>query len=656
MSTRIPFDLSKFKKISSNDTHTTLQHEDGHQLSVAHKPLSKQLLTQLLALPMSNAEKADAGMAKGGKVMRQANPKLQESKKSPSAPPEEEIIAEKGKEDAANRRRMDMGAQQAEYSPEVSRTMQGAVDMTPKGMHPTMEAHGGPVKPTRKGVISAERKENTLEGAAPLTRTSMDVKHLPGYAQGGTPAQEEHQAVNASKKWTSGGNTAGMMADGGNVAEEPLQIESTEPEANPLQVEALPQDVPSAAPPSTDTAQAGVMQQQNGGQGAQLPPGDQAQLPTLQDSGHINEQRGTFPGALEAGEQGIELQRKAQTAVAQGQQQAVQEAIDPMQAAQEHFTKATNDLAQQRQIFNDYIQNNPVQADHYLKSMTTGGKIMTGIGLILGGIGGGLTHQANPALQFLQSQIDRDIDAQKAQISSRQNLLAHNTEQYGNLRDGMTATRLQLTDILAHKLQSEALKQGGPQAQANALLATQQLYQGVAPFMARLQVANALHSAASDNPQTVQHLLNAADQFAPEVAKSFRERYIPGVGEASLPVPEKQRDEMRARNNFNQQMGQLIQFSKQNSGALDPRVRAQGEALAAQVQDAYRQMNGLGVFREGEQGFVNSFIGQQPAQFFASFRSQPGYQAAARINSQHLSNLYKSFGVNVPTISKTPGF
>ena len=632
MSTRIPFDLSKFKKIESNDTHTTLRHEDGHQLSVAHKPLSKQLLTQLLALPMSNSEKADAGMAKGGKVSKDNgksaiskdnNPKLQESRKQP----EDAILQRKAAEDAANRSRMDKGAQQAPYSPDVDSAVQNATDMTPKGDHPAMEAKGGPVRPTRKGVIAAERHENTQTGATPLTRTSMDVKHLPGYADGGE-------------------------------AEAPLQIESTEPEANPLQVEALPQDVPmpgqqpkSAMPAfaSADASQEGVDQQQ-------APSGGQAQLPTLQDSGHINEQRGTFPGALEAGEQGIELQRQAQTDVAAGQEKAVDQTIDPMQKASAHFQKATNDLAQQRQMFTDYIQKNPVQADHYLKSMSTGSKIMTGIGLILGGIGGGLTHQENPALKFLQSQIDRDIESQKANLGRVQNLLQHNTEQYGNLRDGMTATRLQLTDILAQKLQAEALKQGGAQAKANAMLATQQLYQGVAPFMARLQVANALHSAAGDSPQTVQHLLNAADQFAPEVAKSFRERYIPGVGEASLPVPEKQRDEMRARNNFNQQMGQLIQFSKANSGALDPRVRAQGEALAAQVQDAYRQMNGLGVFREGEQGFVNSFIGQQPAQLFASFRSQPGYQAAARINSQHLSNLYKSFGVNLSNIAKTPGF
>ena len=69
---KLPMDLGKFAKISSSDKKTTLKHKDGHFMVIAHGSLDGPTRKALDALPF----------AKGGKV-RQSNPKLEESKKTP---------------------------------------------------------------------------------------------------------------------------------------------------------------------------------------------------------------------------------------------------------------------------------------------------------------------------------------------------------------------------------------------------------------------------------------------------------------------------------------------------------------------------------------------------------------------------------------------
>lgn len=90
---KLPIDLRHFKKTSEDKNTTTLQHKDGHTITLAHSALSKDMQLALGKLGMAydgNDKKEQQGdmpnekMAKGGKV--QSNPKLEESKKLPSKP------------------------------------------------------------------------------------------------------------------------------------------------------------------------------------------------------------------------------------------------------------------------------------------------------------------------------------------------------------------------------------------------------------------------------------------------------------------------------------------------------------------------------------------------------------------------------------------
>lgn len=113
-------------------------------------------------------------------------------------------------------------------------------------------------------------------------------------------------------------------------------------------------------------------------------------------------------------------------------------------------------LLHKRAELNQWLESNPVNAQNYIGKMTTGGKIGNAIGLVLGGLGSGLTHGPNMALDYLNKQIDRDIDSQKQNIGLHQNLLSHNIQELGDARQGELLTRQQHNDAVASMLRQNA--------------------------------------------------------------------------------------------------------------------------------------------------------------------------------------------------------
>ena len=69
---KLPLDLAKFKKCSSNEKHTTLRHKDGHFIKIVHSRISPDIRKALAALEMegkaSDKEMPRSQMADGGKV------------------------------------------------------------------------------------------------------------------------------------------------------------------------------------------------------------------------------------------------------------------------------------------------------------------------------------------------------------------------------------------------------------------------------------------------------------------------------------------------------------------------------------------------------------------------------------------------------------
>ena len=115
-----------------------------------------------------------------------------------------------------------------------------------------------------------------------------------------------------------------------------------------------------------------------------------------------------------------------------------------------------------------------IDPNRYMGSRSTVQKVFQTIGLILGGIGSGLTGQPNLAYKVLESNIERDIDQQKSDIETTNNLLGAYYKKLGNLKDAENMVRLDYLSQVDSAAKKAAAQTAGMEAQGrlNQFLAT----------------------------------------------------------------------------------------------------------------------------------------------------------------------------------------
>ena len=120
--------------------------------------------------------------------------------------------------------------------------------------------------------------------------------------------------------------------------------------------------------------------------------------------------------------QGAEIQAQGSEREHDIRQRAADEDLRRQQeselALKQAMIDANNrDIALRKQIQQAAAQQ--IDPNHWWNSKSTGGKILAGIGMILGGMGGGLAHTGrNPAMEVINNAIGQDIDAQREHIAN----------------------------------------------------------------------------------------------------------------------------------------------------------------------------------------------------------------------------------------------
>ena len=419
----LALNLSKVKKIGGDEHHSVFQHPDGHQIKIAHAPLSHIQKAQIKKMPVQKMAEGgnvdepptypaamfdDGGQVQdptAGLLDNAGNPPLRQDGMGRS---DQQIIADQN-DAMANRSPASMAS-------DFGNSMGNAVSQSVKDAG---DAFGTVFKPVHDA--------------------------FSGFSQGlsGTPAQAAE---------TPGGATQ---------------------------------------PPAPSNPQIGSRAPMSAQSSIPMVPG--ADLGTMQ-SGFNQQAQGIQQEAAAAGNLGKENAKSAQGFYDQ-MNQLHQDTQSKLSDVQDNIDKTTQD-----------IQNGHIDPQHYYNSKSTAGKVSTAIGLILGGIGGGLTHQENPAMKFLENQMSNDIDAQKANLGKSQNLLSSYYHQYGNLQDAERATQATYLSMYGAELQKAAAQNADPAAQARAQQLLGQLKvakaQTLAPIAQRQAVLGAVQKG-NVNPSTV---------------------------------------------------------------------------------------------------------------------------------------------------------
>lgn len=507
-------DLSKVKKMASDKDTTTFKHEDGHEIKVAHNALTPKMRSQLASLPEIAKEKAketkrqlkekapELKMAEGG----------QTPKPSPSKGPYIDPNKAKQIEDSANESGWQPGRWKKNLKEGLGLAKGGQIESgaAASGFEaPHMEGNNKAIERLDQrtayadGGIASQKELYSDENNPKLAQSKKEPVERKLFASGGESEDQKPITINVGQppQIPNNPDLINPNPGSGSNSSNPRQMSPEQVAASGQQVPGMMEKIGNAILPT----------QSQGYQSSapQMPPVDTAPDAPSQPVQPIQEESQTPDPLLQAQEQaantmagaaGEQIAGIAGEAAARGKmgkQQADAEAkhIEDQQSNAANYQDQFKRLQDERDNLLHDFQNEHIDPEHYMANRSTGQKVSSAIGLILGGIGAGLTGGPNPAMEMLKLHINNDIEAQKANLGKKQSLLSENLKQFGNLRDATDMTRLMSGDIVAHQLQMAAQKAQSPIEASRAMQAIAQIKAGLAPVQQQLAMRQALMSS-----------------------------------------------------------------------------------------------------------------------------------------------------------------
>lgn len=251
-----------------------------------------------------------------------------------------------------------------------------------------------------------------------------------------------------------------------------------------------------------------------------------------------------------------------------------------------------------------------IDPDRYYHNKSTGSRIASALGLILGGLGQGLVGGNNPAQEMIHNAIARDIEAQKEDKSNAMNLWKMNREKFGNEIQANLATQNQYLQIANHKItQAQASTQN---AMAQAQLA--QMKQGINQQIA---TNNWMASRAGGGaPGTeAQHVgeMQVMETLNPELWKHMQEKYLPGKGTTRIPMTKEDKEAFGSFDNMSHLLTKAEEFQK-DLGAMGALPTSQKAAMAHNLQNEIalelNKVSGLTRLTDVEKKAFDSMVGK----------------------------------------------
>jgi hypothetical protein len=597
----LSLNMSRYHKIADDGEKSTLQqHDTGHTITIAHKALPREQRNYLKALPIYDADKADPeqeqakGLARGGQV----NPSYGDA-----------IETRGDKQKTSSDENVESNP---DYKKQVAQALKGKYQNVPRGtiskdkdqLSQAMRAHYADGDVVDKG----DANEPNPSASTPININIGTPNPAPSGPQTQTPnvsnSAPETQIPTQPPAQQGGAEPPAQTTQyGGGLA--PAQQQGDVTPANDAQAAGGSSNVQNIQPDTQSPTLLGAAGQEVGGQ--------------LQKAKAL--------GALGQQEAGIQAQ-----------------GIKDKETVLSNFHNSYQEAQNQVNHLADDVRRGFVNPNHYWDNHS---KFMTGLGLVLAGFNP--TGNPNGALEFLQSNIQRDTQAQMANLGAKQDLLNHAYQMFGNAKSAAEFANAVKTDETANRLAQAAGKsQNAQQAAAFNMAAGQlkrQVSQQVLPLAARQAVMNSLQQGADPSDSLSQ--LRAFDKpFADSVESHLFPRATPGGGGTTdTPITPEARSKIAAQQNVLLKTQALQNFIDSNTveGVLSPAHRGEGEALAAELAQFYRQGTGAST-SESEQKAIGTFIDQKPGGFLSAYMNDPKLHALAGSMQDSINTQKNQFG------------
>lgn len=213
----------------------------------------------------------------------------------------------------------------------------------------------------------------------------------------------------------------------------------------------------------------------------QLPPAAPQQQPIMSAQPNMLQQ--SYGNQV----QGLATQAGAESKLGKGEEAAATDKVAKAQQLEQAYTQNLAHLDEQRKKISDDIEAGHIDPDRYANNLGTSGRIQSAIGIFLSGLGtAAMGGQGNPALDFFNKQIDRDIESQKVNLSKKQNMLSALDHQFNNLNDSTNAMRVIYADKYAADIAKAAAASKDPMAKGRAQQLIGQLQGQYAPLMQQM--------------------------------------------------------------------------------------------------------------------------------------------------------------------------
>lgn len=647
-----PSDFKKFKYVSSDDKTTTLAHDKGHEIKIAHSALSPAMRTQLLAMGGAVEEAKRAGMlGTGPKVDQQmADTKQDMAVRRAPANDGKDVRSDEQKAKAAEYEQTGIlpkwEPKKAEGG-EVMMASGGQIDDETNSLvndlqiMPDTSQQAVTVDPAQ---ARAKEIYNNLSSITSPTGPDL-VSPAPGGTFSGStgpkdfnpPLWSQARQKEAEERTTNAANTAAEQQR--IIAENQSRVDAGLP---PLPVPNVPEGPQPSLNPSQDIS--GSLTQPQG-----IAPQPQAPASSIADPSSML-QKGYNQSLA-----GINATAKAQGDLGNEQATIFQQQQEATAQLQSQYKQDYDALDMERQHLVADIQDGHVSPEKFWDNHS---KIATGIGMILAGFNP--TNSPNAAINFLKAQMEQNLEAQKANLSSKQSLLSANLQQFGNMRQAMDMTRVMQADVVKNQLESAAAKATSPLAKAAALKAAGEINAAYAPLFQKVatQASMAkLTSGANQDPSKLPALIDAIAVQDPDRAKEMRGRLVPGLGLTNDLEGAKGLREMQATvKTVRSGIQRLREITKQTGKSMSPTLRSEADSLRTQLIGRLRvPITGPGAMSEGERELLMQAIPSATDMFSLDSKTLKKLDTLEKGVVGNYRNMAVANGLTVPEQAATQG-